>query len=393
MFSAASTRGFTGYKLLKNTPVNRLLVRDPTLSWYNGPVQGQWDNADGLLERLRVVTQRFDPANIIFMGTSMGGYAAILFGCRLNVGKVVAFAPQMILDSRLPNNPHRKHNIQYRDVYPFIAQAKNTSIDILFGSEDLCDAYNLIQAREHESIELINIYGAEHNVMHYLSVHGILPTIIEKYATSGQFDMRLPLCSLHDDMHAMQLTQKSVEAYYFQSTKAAIAPLEILVQFFPQWSAAHFLLGMALARENDIEGAAKSLRNAANRLTQNWKLYLEQAIILTHLGHYKDAESSLLRSIQPSPAPTATHYYRLGIIHSLSGNLSEARKAQENAINLEPNHAAAHYQLGLIFNRLKNHPHAARYFKKASMLGDKNPHLKRHLEAALLRSAEITSPD
>jgi len=385
-FSHLKGKNFTCYNALQDVPVNRLFVRDPTNSWYNGPVSGCWNDADGLLEKLSTVTRQFDPANIICIGSSMGGYAAILFGCKLNVGKVVAFVPQMVLDSRLPNNPHARHNIQYRDVYRAIVAAKNTSIDILFGSEDLCDIYNLIRAKQYKSIKLHAIYGSEHDLLRYLLLHGVFSDIIQGYALHGSLNTKLPLCSLHEDNHAMQLVHKSVEAYYFHSPAEAIPFLENLVEYFPQWSAAHFYLGMARARIDDTSGAAEALQHAANRMTQNFKVFYELAMVLKKLGKYRNSELALLRAIQMEPKK-ANLYYQLGIIKLLQKNLREALKAQEAALRLDQNFAGAEYQLGLIKKKLREYTQSAKHFQKALLLGDKSPNLKRHLDAALFHSS------
>jgi len=55
IFSHRGARRFGAYKTLQNTKINRLFVRDPTNTWYNGPVQNGWEDADALLERLRAI--------------------------------------------------------------------------------------------------------------------------------------------------------------------------------------------------------------------------------------------------------------------------------------------------------------------------------------------------
>jgi esterase/lipase len=56
--------------------------------------------------------------NVIFLGTSSGGYAAILFGSLLNVNSVVAFTPQTV---RLDKNIDEK----YRDISQYINDSTN----------------------------------------------------------------------------------------------------------------------------------------------------------------------------------------------------------------------------------------------------------------------------
>jgi len=392
MFSAASEKRFTGYKTLQHVPVNRLFVRDPKQSWFNGPIQKWWNNADGLLEKLSTITQRFDPANIICMGSSMGGYAAILFGCKLNVGKVAAFSPQMILDSRLPNNPGPSHKIQYKNLYDVIENANGTSIDILFGSEDICDVYNIIDAKKHNKINLQNIYGAAHNLMQYLLDHGVLTKIIEEYAFFGKMGTSLPLSYLHQDVYITSLVREAVEAFYFHSPKAAIPALNKLVQYAPQWPAAHCWLGMARAKNNDLSGAVENFRNAISRLTQDETPYVELAIILTKLGKHQDAESVLVHSMQFAAQPSARQLHWLGIIKLKQNKLIEAKEAQMNALRagMGGGQAQAEYQLGLINMKMKAYTEAVSHFEKSRTLGARNLDLKKHLVTALFHS---TTPE
>jgi len=386
MFSAVNAKRFTGYKTLQNAPVNRLFVKDPTQSWYNRPVHGWWDDADGLLERLRTIAQRFDPANIV----CMGGYAAILFGCKLNVRKVAAFSPQIILDSRLPNNPSSAHKIQYRDMCSVISHAHNTAIDIVFGSEEICDVYEINKARQYGSIEFLNVYGAEHNVLHWFLVHGVLSKIMVGYAVTGRRpDIKLPLCFLHEDSNVMQWVKNSVEAYYFNSPQAAISSLETLVQQAPQWSAAHCWLGMARARANDTAGAVDALYHAISRVTLNSRAFLELAAVLSKLKKYQEAESAVLRSMQMVEAPSAAHYYRLGITYLQQNKLSNAKEAQNNAVRLNPKFGDAHYQLGLIANKEERFDDAVAHFEKMLSLSVKHGNTLRHLSAALKKLGRI----
>jgi len=397
IFSYRNAPHFAAYKTMQNAKVNRLFVRDTSQSWYNGAVQGEWENADVLRERLRAVVDRrgggrkFDPANIVCMGASMGGYAAILFGCMLNVGKVVAFSPQISLDSRLPSNPHpdAMRHIKYLNVHRAIANAKNTSIDILFGSEDITDIYNIRNVHQYESISLFNVCGSPHNLLYYLAAHGVLSEIMVGYATTGQLHARLPLCTLHEDETVMALVQESVEAYYFHSPETAIVPLEKLVQTVPQWSAAHCWLGMARARANDDTGAAWNLREATNRLTQNERPFFELAAVLTRIAAYQEAEAAMLRAIQLAQKPGAPYHYRLGIIYMMQGKLGEAKKSQETAIALDKTKwgGKAEYQLGLISNKLGEHNQAIHHFENALALGDKSANLKKHLVTALYHAA------
>ena len=58
--------------------------------------------------------------NIIFVGTSAGGYAAILFGSLLQVSSVLAFVPQTILEGSKQTEISVSVDPKYRDLKPFL---------------------------------------------------------------------------------------------------------------------------------------------------------------------------------------------------------------------------------------------------------------------------------
>ena len=84
---------------------------DTYTSCYHKGICGISNNIDETVEYLR--NEIKDYKNVIFLGVSGGGYAAILFGSLLNVTSVLAFAPPTI---RIQENIDEK----YRDISKYI---------------------------------------------------------------------------------------------------------------------------------------------------------------------------------------------------------------------------------------------------------------------------------
>jgi esterase/lipase superfamily enzyme len=72
--------------------------------WYHKGFKDITKNIDESVIYLNKIIKRKPYKKIIFMGVSMGGYAAILFGAKCNVTNVIAFVPQTMLF----NNKHQK---------------------------------------------------------------------------------------------------------------------------------------------------------------------------------------------------------------------------------------------------------------------------------------------
>jgi pimeloyl-ACP methyl ester carboxylesterase len=84
--------GITQYEfvsVLDRLNCDQLYIKENKPSWY------QECFADILLY-LKLKVKKYK--KVIFIGNSMGGYGAILFGWLLNVNKIIAFAPQTFLD-------------------------------------------------------------------------------------------------------------------------------------------------------------------------------------------------------------------------------------------------------------------------------------------------------
>jgi len=63
--------------------------------WYHKGIDGISTTVNDTITYLKTAIDQYE--EVIFIGSSAGGYAAILFGSLLNVDKIIAFKPQTIL--------------------------------------------------------------------------------------------------------------------------------------------------------------------------------------------------------------------------------------------------------------------------------------------------------
>ena len=75
--------------------IDRQFYTDKHLLSYHKGIFGITNNIDETVEYLKKQIRKYK--NVIFLGVSSGGYAAILFGSLCNVTFVCAFIPQTIL--------------------------------------------------------------------------------------------------------------------------------------------------------------------------------------------------------------------------------------------------------------------------------------------------------
>ena len=84
---------FEFFRLVSDLPVKKLFLRDMHHVCYHSGLQGISDDVLGTVTWLQSELARGDIRRSVFVGNSMGGYAAILFGWLTGVDEVHAFAP------------------------------------------------------------------------------------------------------------------------------------------------------------------------------------------------------------------------------------------------------------------------------------------------------------
>jgi pimeloyl-ACP methyl ester carboxylesterase len=82
-------------------PLNTLHVRDPSLQWYLGGIDGVGVGVAATADAFAELIAFLQPSSVITIGQSMGAYAAMLFGTLLEAQKVVAFGPVSAFDRRI----------------------------------------------------------------------------------------------------------------------------------------------------------------------------------------------------------------------------------------------------------------------------------------------------
>jgi hypothetical protein len=135
--------------------------------WYQKGIHGFSTNVEETVVYLKKVIKPYK--RVVFIGTSAGGYAAILFGSLLNVDKVVAFVPQTIV---------KNHSAKFNDLKKVIN--KQTSYHV-YGDSSVTDVNDLHHIshvnnlREFSNVRLsfkngVNLKEMRHNgeLQHFL---------------------------------------------------------------------------------------------------------------------------------------------------------------------------------------------------------------------------------
>lgn len=79
---------------------SRIFLRDLDQSWYQRGLPGVGPDIDSVVELLSWCIARSEAKDVVFVGNSMGGFAALMFCSLLQCGRAVAFSPQTVIDEQ-----------------------------------------------------------------------------------------------------------------------------------------------------------------------------------------------------------------------------------------------------------------------------------------------------
>jgi pimeloyl-ACP methyl ester carboxylesterase len=89
---------FEMFKATGDLPVKRVFVRDLHQAWYHRGIPGSGDSISEVADSLERLIAPHEIDRLVAVGTSAGGYAALLFGTLLGAHTAIAFGPQTVLD-------------------------------------------------------------------------------------------------------------------------------------------------------------------------------------------------------------------------------------------------------------------------------------------------------
>lgn len=80
---------------------HKVFLRDPAQAWYQRGLPELGPDAAAVARFVERTVAQSGARDVVFVGNSMGGYAAILFCALLGTGRAIAFSPQTFIDRAL----------------------------------------------------------------------------------------------------------------------------------------------------------------------------------------------------------------------------------------------------------------------------------------------------
>lgn len=160
---------------------DRLFFTDYTRSWYQYGVSDVSETIQEFINYLEIFIKGYK--NVVFMGISSGGYAAILFGSILKVNTVIGLVPQTLLTDKMCMSVHdSKYTSEhpYKDLKEVINdQTKYVLVcaENIEGTDDIHGNGHCLRLNQSDNVELKMIYW-EGGILTRYRDEGLLKEII-----------------------------------------------------------------------------------------------------------------------------------------------------------------------------------------------------------------------
>jgi hypothetical protein len=253
---------FAFYKTLCSIDENILFLNDNT-SYCNISINGLCNNIDELIKIQKEVIVTYDWEKVIWIGASMGGYVALLFGSILKVNQVIAFFPQVDIEKPFGLNPQKKITLINNNY-----ETKYT----IYSSTQLEDIYNILKIKRKNNIDLFFLnfcsFCQDHNVLKEISTNGIsLKKVFLELSNKDYLLLKINnFNSLFDDSEVIDDYNKFFEDYYKNKLDVSQCSIETKNFFYtcafkyPNWTqVVNICIDFLIKDENYAKGVLQSI--------------------------------------------------------------------------------------------------------------------------------------
>ncbi len=151
--------------------------------------------------------------------------------------------------------------------------------------------------------------------------------------------------------------------------KGAIEALRLALRYNPRNYSARRLLARVYWRENQPDQAEAELARVVSEHPDFAEGRAEHGIALAKVKKYREAIVEL-RAASSRGYRDAVMYYHLGLSYSETGDERLAIQAYQQAVEVDPNYAAAYLRLALLYRKSGEQSKARQYYQKACKLSE-----------------------
>lgn len=351
IFGSVNSNGFSFYKLGQSLPYTKIYVRDPYDVWYQQGISPSVGSIEAMLEHLRAILDVLAPRRVVTMGSSMGGYAALLFAMELRAAAALACSPQTIIDPRLPHTPSKSfEGSQWYDLAPVLRPnfPGRPAFHILFGSDDIVDIWNASRLKLRHADCLYPIAGQDHLAAALVSSTGDLKRMLEALCEDRPISVVADLDQRYDEKRVRAIIDRLVRSIYMDEPD--LEPelwARKLGKLEPDWAVPFDALATIEVRNGNPAVAEKAARRASDLAPRSITLATNHANLLMKLGMETEAIAGYEKCLRIRPKHYAA-LCNLGLLYARNGETEKATAKLQVAVEIRPRLPKARFILDLI---------------------------------------------
>ncbi len=189
---------FEFFRLTHRLAVNKVYLRDLDQCWYHAGLRGVTRDITGTLAFLTSLVSECRTDTAVVVGSSMGGYAALLFGSLMQASAIHAFSPHVFLgDGRSIRNKerlralHENFSDEYWDLNGVLEPPQRPGgRHIYFDSTNGKDRRQVKHLEDHPHLRLHRFRGGGHNLVKYLKASGELEKVVTSSLRNVSYEPR-----------------------------------------------------------------------------------------------------------------------------------------------------------------------------------------------------------
>ena len=330
------------FQMGKEIDENLLFVNDLSNQWYQNGIDSLGETFEETINVIQQWIKHLNIDEVYTLGTSMGGYAAIMYGVHLNAN-ILSFAPEIILKtpySRSKKKIRDKTKIHYPNLEEII-KGYTKPITVICGESDVLDIYFAGLLTPTKTLQVITIKGADHYIPMFLTRASYTTNIVRTFYQSGKPNMN-NVFEVGDVLKDQNLGKK-IYAAYIALKKKEYTVVEMITNDILDTNAyvelAHYLKGSALIKVENYSAAKKNLATAS-LLAPNVAEYLfSYSHIARMLGD--EMQSLYLLNLLLQKFPNFDRaYYAKGMISYKQNNFHDALQSFDRAYLLNNSNAS-----------------------------------------------------
>ncbi len=184
----------------------RLFLCDRRSLWYHQGLEGLTRDLPETIELVSQLVRQIKPKRVFSIGTSAGGYLAILLGALLKFDRVLALSPQIntdkawmesVSDNRWSENFDIIHETTgaagLYDLRLLIWAAPQTSFRVMYPTEDPIDVAHVREIAGLPNVHLCGVHTPYHNISEQLSLAGQLNFLVDDFVSLDEIDLTFAL--------------------------------------------------------------------------------------------------------------------------------------------------------------------------------------------------------